>query len=181
MRRKFRRRADGPQPPAGDRSISAQGDISGIASTGDFVTNVQAEQATVLPPFRPASEVAASPGLVNLPVRPDLFVGRDQVLADLRAALTAGSGLVVVTVAGLGGVGKSTLAAQYAATCSGDHALVWWITADTPATIEAGLAALAVALQPTLSRALPLEALREMGAAVAGLPPWMAAGAGQRQ
>jgi tetratricopeptide (TPR) repeat protein len=38
---------------------------------------------------------------------------------------------------------------------------VWWIAADTPAAIEAGLAALAVAVQPALSRALPLEALRE--------------------
>src|SRR6266404_1317313 len=163
MRRKFRRPADGPQPPAGDGSISAHGDISGIASTGDFVTNVQAEQAMVLPAevFRPVSEVAAPPGLVNLPVRPDLFVGRDHVLADLRAALSTGSGRAVVTVAGLGGIGKSTLAAYYATTCSGDHALVWWITADTPAAIDAGLAALAVAVQPTLSQVLPLEALRE--------------------
>jgi hypothetical protein len=149
--------------PASDRLISAQGDISGIASTGDFATNVQAEQATVLPAeaFRPVSEVAAPPGLMNLPVRPDLFVGRDEVLADLRAALAAGSGMVVATVAGLGGVGKSTLAARYAATCSGDHDVVWWITSDTPAAIEAGLAALAVAVQPALSRALPMEALRE--------------------
>ena len=156
MRRRSRRPAGGPPPPVRDGSISAAGDISGIASTGDNVINVQ---ATVLPPFRPASEVAAPPGLVTLPVRPDLFVGREEVLADLRAALTAGSGVVVV--AGLGGVGKSTLAARYAATCSGDHAVAWWITADTPAAIDAGLAALAVALQPTLSRALPLEALRE--------------------
>jgi hypothetical protein len=103
MRRRSKRPADGPQSPASDGSISARGDISGIASTGDYATNVQAEQATVLPAevFRPVSEVAAPPGLVNLPVRPRLFVGRDEVLADLRAALTAGSG--VVTVAGLGG------------------------------------------------------------------------------
>ena len=98
---------------------------------------------------------------MNLPVRPDLFIGQDKMLADLRAALAAGSGVVTVTVTGLGGVGKSTLAARYAATRFGGHGVVWWITADTPATIEAGLAALAVAIQPALSRALPLEALRE--------------------
>ena len=163
MKRWSRRPADGPQSPAGDGSISAQGDISGIVSTGDYVTNVQAERATVLPAevFRPVSEVAAPPRLMNLPVRPDLFVGRDEVLADVQAALAAGSGVVVAAVVGLGGVGKSTLAARYAATCSGGHGVVWWITAETPATVEAGLAALAVAVQPALSRALPLEALRE--------------------
>ncbi len=163
MKRRSTRPADGPQSPAGDGSITAQGDIGGIASTGDYSVNVQAEQAIVLPAevLRPASEVAAPPGLMNLPVRPELFVGRDQALADLRAALAAGSGVVVAAVAGLGGVGKSTLAARYAATCTGGHGVVWWITADTPATIEAGLAALAVAVEPALSRALPLEALRD--------------------
>ena len=163
MRRRSRRPADGPQSQARDGSISAHGDISGIASIGNYVTNVQAEHATVLPAeaFRPVNEVAAPPGLINLPVRPDLFIGRDEVLADLRAALTAESGMVVVTVAGLGGIGKSTLAARYAAICSADHALVWWITADTSDAIDAGLAALAVELQPALSRVLPLEALRE--------------------
>ena len=107
--RRSRRPADDPQPPSGDGSISAQGDISGIASTGDYATNVQAEQATFLPAeaFRPASEVSAPPGLMYLPVRPDLFVGRDEVLADLRAILAAGGGVVVATVVGLGGVGKS--------------------------------------------------------------------------
>ena len=115
----------------------------------------------MLPPFRPPSEVAAPPGLINLPVRPHLFIGREEVLADLQAALTAGTGVVAVAVVGLGGIGKSTLAARYAAACSGDHAMVWWIAADTPAAIEAGLAALAVAVQPVLSRALPLDALRE--------------------
>ena len=163
MTRRSKRPADAPQSAAHDRLISAHGGISGIASIGDYATNVQAEQATVLPTevFRPVSEVAAPPGLMNLPIRPDLFVGRDEVLTDLRTALAVVNGVVVVPVVGLGGVGKSTLAARYAATCSGDPGVVWWITADSPAAVEAGLAALAVAVQPALSGALPLEALRE--------------------
>ena len=47
--------------------------------------------------------------------------------------------------------------------------LTWWITAAAPADIDAGLAALAVALQPALSGVLPLEALRE------GAVQWLAA------
>ena len=61
----------------------------------------------------------------------------------------AGPGQVVVqAVHGLGGVGKSTLAAEWAAAHAADYTLTWWITAAAPADIDAGLASLAVTLQP---------------------------------
>ena len=72
-------------------------------------------------------------------------------------------------VHGLGGIGKSTLAAHWAAAHASDYTLTWWITAATPADIDTGLAALAAALQPALSGVLPLEALRE------GAVQWLAA------
>jgi hypothetical protein len=50
--------------------------------------------------------------------------------------------------------------------------VTWWITAVTPADIDAELAALAVALQPALTGVLPLEALRE------GAVQWLAAHCG---
>ena len=85
----------------------------------------------------------------------------------------AGPGEVVVqAVHGLGGVGKSTLAARWAAAHAAEYVVTWWITAATPADIDAGLAALAVALQPALTGVLPLEALRE------GAVQWLAAHAG---
>jgi len=49
------------------------------------------------------------------------------------------------------------------------YVLSWWITAASPADIDAGLAGLAVALQPALTGVLPLEALRE------GAVQWLAA------
>src|ERR1019366_139006 len=140
-----RRPKDEPQTWARDRSITAD-DNFGIASTGDNTTNRQVvEQVTVLPAeaFAPVSEVAAPRGLMNLPARPHLFVGRGQALANVGAALTGGSGVVAQVVHGLGGIGKSTLAAQYAAAHCGDYSLVWWVAADTRATVDAGLAALA--------------------------------------
>ena len=119
--------------------------------------------------FRPWAELAVPPGLGNLPVRPELFVGRAGELARLDAALAGLGGVVVQAVHGLGGIGKSTLAAYWAAAHAGDYTLTWWITAATPAAIDAGLADLAGALQPALSGVLPLEALRE------GAVQWLAA------
>ena len=177
MKRPARRHRDEPQSPAvpglPSRSVAAGGDISGIASTGDDAMNVQyrAERMTVLPAeaFRSWAELAVPPGLGNLPARPGLFVGRAGELARLDAALAGPGGVVVQAVHGLGGIGKSTLAAHWAAAHAGDYTLTWWITAVTPADIDAGLAALAAALQPALSGVLPLEALRE------GAVQWLAA------
>ena len=131
----------------------------------------QINQAPPLPAeaFRPWAELTVPPGLGNLPARPGLFVGRAGELARLDAALAGPGGVVVQAVHGLGGIGKSTLAAHWAAAHASDYTLTWWITAATPADIDAGLAALAVALQPALSGVLPLEALRE------GAVQWLAA------
>ncbi|MGW6501348.1 helix-turn-helix domain-containing protein [Nonomuraea angiospora] len=88
-----------------------------------------------------------------MPGHRQVFVGRWQELAVLKEAVGA--------VHGLGGVGKSTLAARYAVAQAGACNPVWWITADSSEAVRAGLAALMVALQPELTEALPLEALAE--------------------
>ncbi|MFI9297546.1 tetratricopeptide repeat protein [Streptomyces gardneri] len=116
-----------------------------------------------LPPeaLRPAAEVGAPAGLDTLAIRPGLFVGRTRELERLDAALAAPGGAVVQAVAGLGGIGKSTLAAHWAATRAHGHTPVRWITADSPAGVQEGLADLATALQPALSGTLPIETLAD--------------------
>ncbi|MEU4825112.1 NB-ARC domain-containing protein [Actinomadura sp. NPDC023710] len=195
-----------PDQVPGERSVNLRGDApnSGIVATGDDAANTQItgnvsghgrlnqagrdlsiNESTVLPPeaVRPVSEVAA-PGLVNVPGHQHVFVGRGDELDELDAALRAPGGVVVAAVHGLGGVGKSTLAARYAAAhaAGAAHAAaearaglgeavfdpVWWITADTAAAVQAGLAGLAAALQPELRTALELEALAERGLAWLG-------------
>ncbi|MET7931761.1 NB-ARC domain-containing protein [Streptomyces sp. NPDC005349] len=101
----------------------------------------------------------APAGLNDLPVYPGLFVGRTRELERLDAALANPGGAVVQAVAGLGGIGKSTLAAHWAATRPHGRAPIWWITADSPASVQEGLADLAGALQPALTVALPIEEL----------------------
>ncbi len=62
---------------------------------------------------------------------------------------------MVQAVHGLGGVGKSTLAARWARQHADAHVVTWWITADSPANITAGLAELAGMLVPEMTRGTP--------------------------
>jgi tetratricopeptide (TPR) repeat protein len=130
----------------------------GYAITGIFSPTVH------LPPeaMRPPAEVDAPAGLDNLPHRPG-FVGRSRDLDRLDAAPRIPGTALVQVVHGLGGIGKSTLAAHWAATRPHGCAPVRWIPADSPADMEQGLASLTTALQPALATALPAEALAEWG------------------
>lgn len=148
-------------PNAPTRGIGVGGDSSGINSTGDNAVIAQTVYAA--PVVTPMEQVDAPTGLGSVPVVPDVFVGREGDLERVEQAMAASAGPVVVTaVHGLGGVGKSTLAARYTATHRGEHTLVWWITADTPSAIETGLARLAVAIQPAIA-GLGLEQETEHG------------------
>ncbi|MBH5337687.1 tetratricopeptide repeat protein [Streptomyces pactum] len=135
----------------------------GIAVTGIYNDH----SSVVLPPeaVRPVGEVKARPGLDNLPYRTAHFVGRAAELARLDAVLRKPGGVWLQAVHGLGGVGKSTLAVHWAATRARRHRLapVRWIPADSAASVQQGLAALATALQPAASKALTVEALAENG------------------
>jgi tetratricopeptide (TPR) repeat protein len=154
-----------PAAESGPGSITAGRDVTGIASTGPNATNLQlnAEHATVLPPealVAPA-QVRAPAGVVNLPDRPQLFVGRGDALHALDSASVRTGPMVVQAVHGLGGIGKSTLAARWADRHADAYYPIWWITADTVAALDAGLVALAAAVQPALAGLLASEVLRE--------------------
>jgi hypothetical protein len=120
-----------------------------------------AEMALMLPAEAFAMPDEAPGDLVNLPERAGLFVGRERELARLNEVFEATGGVVVQAVHGLGGIGKSTLAARWAAEHTDVFNPVWWINAETTAELDAGLADLAIALQPALRDVLSREALRE--------------------
>lgn len=60
-------------------------------------------------------------------------------------------------VHGLGGIGKSALALHYAIRYRNVYSLTWWINAESPESIEAGLAALTVRLCPNWPRSATAE------------------------
>lgn len=144
---------------SGDRSIAA-GESIRLAQTGDGSFALYAEKALSVPPEAFALPEAPA-GMVNLPEQAALFVGRERELAALDEAFENTGGVVVQAVHGLGGIGKSTLAARWAAGRTSSYNPVWWITAETPVDLESGLAGLAVALQPALRDVLSPEALAE--------------------
>ncbi len=110
---------------------------------------------TAAPPFPRAGPAPADkpgfagvlPAVWKVPLRNPRFIGRDGMLAELRRRLYAGAGtLVVQALYGLGGVGKTQLALEYAHRFAADYDLVWWIDAEQPVLIAEQLAGLAARL-----------------------------------
>ncbi len=85
--------------------------------------------------------------VTNLPPRNPDFAGRAALLEELHATLAGGGQAAVVvqvaTVHGLGGIGKTQLALEYAHRYAVDYEVIWWITAEQPAAIPGLLAGLA--------------------------------------
>ncbi|WP_059013131.1 tetratricopeptide repeat protein [Streptomyces specialis] len=120
----------------------------GLVSTGAGA--VIHHRAVHLPgeAVRPPADIQAPPGLTNLPAPGSaVFVGREEDMARLGATLDDGPGASAV-LHGLGGVGKTTLALQYAHLHRDRYNPIWWIPAETPDGIVLSLAALAARLDP---------------------------------
>jgi tetratricopeptide (TPR) repeat protein len=80
----------------------------------------------------------------NVPPRLKNFTGRADILIGLREGWNAPvTVLLPHALQGMGGVGKTALAAEYAYRYREDYDLVWWIPADQPALVRASLAGLA--------------------------------------
>ncbi|HZD69015.1 MAG TPA: toll/interleukin-1 receptor domain-containing protein [Actinomycetes bacterium] len=91
-----------------------------------------------------ASFPGRRPRVFGVPPRNPHFAGRSDQLAALRRHLTettTGAVVQASAVHGLGGVGKTQLALEYAHRFAADYELVWWI-AEQPATVPGRLAAL---------------------------------------
>lgn len=84
------------------------------------------------------------PHIWNLPMRNNAFTGRLEQLSELRRRLLSGGTSSVQALSGLGGVGKTTLAIEYAYRFAGAYELAWWISADQEALIGEQITALGI-------------------------------------
>jgi tetratricopeptide (TPR) repeat protein len=82
--------------------------------------------------------------LVNAPPRNPVFTGRAEFLTEVGRRLEVGP-VAVVAVRGLGGVGKSQVALEYAyrMCAAGRYEVAGWVRADSAVTVAEDLAALA--------------------------------------
>jgi cellulose biosynthesis protein BcsQ/tetratricopeptide (TPR) repeat protein len=90
---------------------------------------------------------ANQPPIWNVPQRNVAFTGRTALLEGLRDRLAASVTVVVPqALYGLGGVGKTQVAIEYAHRFAADYDVVWWISAEQPGLVRAALGDLATRL-----------------------------------
>ena len=110
------------------------------------------------------------PAVWNVPARSAMFTGRDELLTQLRER-TASEGLVAAqALHGMGGMGKTLLASEFAHRFAADYDIVWWVDSEQPGLIGEQFATLAtaagvagVAMEVPAAAAAAMAYLRRQG------------------
>ena len=96
------------------------------------------------------------------------FTGREELLSELEKSLdSTKTAAVTQAIAGLGGVGKTQLATEYAYRHADDYDVVWWVRSEEPTTLGSDYAALAQKLN------LPEKDVREQEVVVTAVREWL--------
>jgi tetratricopeptide (TPR) repeat protein len=114
--------------------------------------------------YQPAAGTLRYPGggwdqVSNVPARNVNFTGRDAVLLRIREQLRSRplSRNRPLTVQGVGGVGKTQVALEYAQRFAADYDVVWWINCAQSQYIDSSLNDLGTELRVTFNVSLPPE------------------------
>lgn len=140
----------------------------------------QPSEALGLAPVEAGASRAESGGQTAPPTGPvvwqvpfrrnSFFTGREEVLARLAALLGAGKAAALSqtqALSGLGGIGKTQTAVEYAYRHRQEYQAIFWARAETPESLQADL------VQAVDLLALPERQEQDQGRIVAALKRWM--------
>ncbi|WP_152991426.1 FxSxx-COOH system tetratricopeptide repeat protein [Frankia sp. R43] len=135
-----RRLLDGLDYPTGPWKKSIQ--YPGLQPDGDGVAGRRKVDPGVIFPRQ-------LPSISNMPPRNAFFTGRMEMLAQIHRKLTQGGRGVTVGVVplfGIGGVGKTQIAVEYAHLYAANYSILWWVDAASSDLVTTSLVSLAGAL-----------------------------------
>ncbi len=132
-----------PKLPSEVSSGTGKGDVVPTFA-GQIPSNGQ-ENVSVVEKSRIAGTL---PPICNVPRRNPNFTGREDILEQLRHSLVKEVHIALTQQAlhGLGGIGKTQLAIEYAYRHSAEYEVIWWIRSAEPSTLFSDYAELAAEL-----------------------------------
>ncbi len=114
---------------------------------------------------------AALPPIWNVPYpRNSFFIGREELLARLRRQLQAGQATALSqpqAISGLGGIGKTQIAVEYAYRFHQDYQVVLWARAESPEALTSSYITVASLLN------LPEQEAQDQTIAVQAVKTWL--------
>lgn len=156
-----------------DRNEALLNVVEGIKAT---IKKIKAKAASSAPLPTNAQAVDSQRELTpsriwNVPhLRNPNFTGREAELAELRRSLLAGETAALVqtqAITGLGGVGKTQLAVEYAYRNGANYDIVWWVRSEVSTTLASDYASLAAKLD------LPEKNATEQRVIVEAVKEWL--------